>query len=81
MHSLHEIASDAGSKPYVKVTKCRPYRNGSMRAFFSVELPSGIIINELRGMASGRDGYWIAKSSQLQVLAALLPQQAPELWN
>jgi hypothetical protein len=52
-----------------------------MRAFFSAELPSRIIIDELRRMESGRNPYWIKMSSQLQVLAALLLRQAPELWN
>jgi DNA-binding cell septation regulator SpoVG len=46
-----------------RLKDCIPHRSGSMLAFLSVELASGMIVNGLRLM-TGTHGPWIAMPSQ-----------------
>jgi hypothetical protein len=49
-----------------RLKKWMPHRSGAMHAFFSVELPSGMIVHDLRLMA-GKNGFWVAMPAQKQL--------------
>jgi hypothetical protein len=49
-----------------RLKDCTPHRSGLMRAFLSIELASGMIVNGLRLM-TGTRGPWIAMPSQKQL--------------
>lgn len=48
-----------------KFRKFTPHRSGALIAFFTAELSSGMIINDLKLM-TGKNGYWIALPAQWQ---------------
>lgn len=60
-----------GGKPSLaaKIRKWTPYRNpaGTMAAFLTVEMPSGMGINDLKLMIGPKDKRWIAPPSVKQV--------------
>jgi hypothetical protein len=49
-----------------KLKKWTPHRSGALVAFFSIEMSSGLIINDARLMR-GKNGYWIALPAVKQV--------------
>ena len=48
--------------PSVRILKFRPFKNpaGTMRGFLSVQLPSGMIVHELKLMVGPNGGHWVA---------------------
>jgi DNA-binding cell septation regulator SpoVG len=60
--NFDKIPRSASSIAAVFVTRWAPVRNpsGATRAYFSVELPSGLVVNDLRLMAGKKGGgHWI----------------------
>jgi DNA-binding cell septation regulator SpoVG len=49
----------------MRVIKWTPRSSGSLIAFFSLELASGLVLHELRLMAK-QGGFWIAMPAQKQ---------------
>jgi hypothetical protein len=49
-----------------KLKKWRPHRSGALLGFCSVELMSGMVINDLRIM-TGKNGLWVAMPAQRQL--------------
>jgi len=54
------------NNPQPRICKFAPYRNGAMRAWFSIELASGLVLYDLRLMV-GPNGPWIAMPATRQV--------------
>jgi DNA-binding cell septation regulator SpoVG len=52
------------AKPKLKAWK--PHRSGALLGFCSVQLPSGMILHDLRVM-SGKNGLWVAMPAQKQL--------------
>jgi hypothetical protein len=63
-----------------KILKWTPYRNpaGTMAGFLSAELPSGMIINDMRLMIGPKGGRWIATPSEKRLDADGKPVIGPE---
>ena len=53
------------SAPQMRLLKWTPRPDGSLIAFFSVELASGLVLNGLRLMAK-EGGFWVAMPAQKQ---------------
>jgi DNA-binding cell septation regulator SpoVG len=49
-----------------KLLKWTSYPSGAMLGFASVQLPSGMIVHDLRPMR-GKNGHWVALPSQKQI--------------
>ena len=49
-----------------KILRFTPHQTGSLRGFLSVELPSGMIVNDLKLMIGPAGKPWLAMPSQKQ---------------
>jgi DNA-binding cell septation regulator SpoVG len=77
-------AAGFGGHP-LRLLKWQTYQNpaGTMRGFFSVELPSGMIVREMRLMRSAQGRHWLAMPAQQQLERdgqPRLPNGKP-VWN
>jgi DNA-binding cell septation regulator SpoVG len=61
-----EAATWGSPATTVKLRRWFPYRNpaGTQLAFLSVELPSGMIVNDIRLMVGAKGRRWLAMPSQ-----------------
>jgi DNA-binding cell septation regulator SpoVG len=50
----------------IKIKKWTPHQSGALIGFCSVQLPSGMIVHDLRLM-TGKNGHWIALPAMKQV--------------
>src|SRR6516165_3898193 len=57
-----DFLSPQRKAPSARIRRWQPFRNpaGSMRGFVSVELPSGLIVNDVKLMIGPGGKYWIA---------------------
>jgi DNA-binding cell septation regulator SpoVG len=65
-----ELQASWGIRPStIKISKWTPFRNpaGTMLGFLSVELPSGMIVNDLKLMVGQKGRRWIALPSVKQL--------------
>lgn len=74
------------SAPRAKIRRFTPYRNpaGTMLGFFSLETPSGMVINDLKLMIGPRGKRWIGLPSVKQVDKegqSLLDARGKQLWT
>ena len=65
----NRMLSPERSKPSAgaKILRFTPHQAGSMRGFLSVEMPSGLIINDLKLMIGPTGKPWLAMPSQKQL--------------
>jgi DNA-binding cell septation regulator SpoVG len=64
----NQMLSPELSKPSgAKILRFTPHQAGSMRGFLSVELPSGMVVNDLKLMIGPTGKPWLAMPSQKQV--------------
>jgi len=65
----NRMLSPERSKPSAgaKILRFTPHQAGSMLAFLSVELPSGMIVNDLKLMIGPTGKPWLAMPSQKRV--------------
>ena len=61
------LSPERSRAPGAKILRFTPHQVGSMLAFLSVELPSGMIVNDLKLMIGPTGKPWLAMPSQKQV--------------
>jgi hypothetical protein len=72
--------------PWPRIRKFTPFRNpaGTIRGFFNVELPSGLIVNDWKLMLGPGGKRWIALPSVKALDAAghpILARGGKAIWN
>jgi hypothetical protein len=72
-------------QPSVKILRWFPFKNpaGTMFGFISIELPSGLIINDCKLMVGQKGHRWIASPGQRQIDREGKPKRdanGKELW-
>ena len=64
----NQMLAPERSKPTcAKILRFTPHQTGSLRGFLSVEMPSGLIINDLKLMLGPTGKPWLAMPSQKRV--------------
>jgi hypothetical protein len=64
----NQMLAPERSKPTcAKILRFTPHQTGSLRGFLSVEMPSGLIINDLKLMIGPTGKPWLAMPSQKQL--------------
>ena len=61
------LSPERSGPPGAKILRFTPHQAGSMLAFLSIELPSGMIVNDLKLMIGPAGKPWLAMPSQKQV--------------
>ena len=61
------LAPERSGPTGAKILRFTPHQTGSLRGFLSVELPSGMIVNDLKLMIGPAGKPWLAMPSQKQV--------------
>ena len=61
------LSPERSGPPGAKILRFTPHQAGSMLAFLNVELPSGMIVNDLKLMIGPTGKPWLAMPSQKQV--------------
>jgi hypothetical protein len=61
------LSPERSGPPGAKILRFTPHQAGSMLAFLNVELPSGMIVNDLKLMIGPAGKPWLAMPSQRQL--------------